>query len=209
MWRGIERILQGRDPREAWLFTQRFCGVCTTVHAHRLGARGRERAAARDAAQRAVHPEPDPGRARAARSHRPLLPAVGARLGRRHLGAEGRSGEGRRARREPLGLAGQRTAQMARRSRTSWKDFVASGQLGIFTNGYWGHPAMKLSPEVNLLAVVALPAGARVPAQGQPGRGDPRRQDAATSRTSPSAASRTPSTSTTDATLNMDRSSTR
>ena len=31
--------------------------------------------------------------------------------------------------------------------------FVAAGQLGIFTNGYWGHPAMKLSPEVNLLAV--------------------------------------------------------
>jgi hydrogenase large subunit len=33
MWRGIEKILEGRDPREAWLFTQRFCGVCTTVHA--------------------------------------------------------------------------------------------------------------------------------------------------------------------------------
>src|SRR5512144_529902 len=33
MWRGIELILLGRDPREAWLFTQRFCGVCTTVHA--------------------------------------------------------------------------------------------------------------------------------------------------------------------------------
>src|SRR5574339_1033859 len=33
MFRGIERILEGRDPREAWLFTQRFCGVCTTVHA--------------------------------------------------------------------------------------------------------------------------------------------------------------------------------
>src|SRR5579864_9529279 len=33
MWRGIERILVGRDPREAWMFTQRFCGVCTTVHA--------------------------------------------------------------------------------------------------------------------------------------------------------------------------------
>jgi hydrogenase large subunit len=31
--------------------------------------------------------------------------------------------------------------------------FVAKGQLGIFTNGYWGHPAMKLAPEVNLLAV--------------------------------------------------------
>src|SRR3974377_1434916 len=33
MFRGIETILQGRDPREAWLFAQRFCGVCTTVHA--------------------------------------------------------------------------------------------------------------------------------------------------------------------------------
>ena len=33
MFRGIETILKGRDPREAWLFTQRFCGVCTTVHA--------------------------------------------------------------------------------------------------------------------------------------------------------------------------------
>jgi hydrogenase large subunit len=29
---------------------------------------------------------------------------------------------------------------------------AASGQLGIFMNGYWGHPAMRLSPEVNLLA---------------------------------------------------------
>lgn len=27
MWRGIELILRGRDPRDAWLFTQRFCGV--------------------------------------------------------------------------------------------------------------------------------------------------------------------------------------
>ncbi len=33
------------------------------------------------------------------------------------------------------------------------KKFVASGQLGIFANGYWGHPAMKLPPVVNLLAV--------------------------------------------------------
>ena len=33
MWRGIETILQGRDPRDAWLFAQRICGVCTTVHA--------------------------------------------------------------------------------------------------------------------------------------------------------------------------------
>lgn len=33
MWRGIEVILRGRDPRDAWAFAQRICGVCTTVHA--------------------------------------------------------------------------------------------------------------------------------------------------------------------------------
>ena len=33
MFRGLELILQGRDPRDAWLFAQRACGVCTTVHA--------------------------------------------------------------------------------------------------------------------------------------------------------------------------------
>jgi hydrogenase large subunit len=33
------------------------------------------------------------------------------------------------------------------------RGFVEAGQLGIFTNGYWGHPAMRLSPEINLLAV--------------------------------------------------------
>jgi hydrogenase large subunit len=33
MWRGLELILQGRDPRDAWAFTERICGVCTTVHA--------------------------------------------------------------------------------------------------------------------------------------------------------------------------------
>lgn len=33
MWRGIEQILLGKDPRDAWVFAQRICGVCTTVHA--------------------------------------------------------------------------------------------------------------------------------------------------------------------------------
>jgi hydrogenase large subunit len=33
MFRGIEIVLLGRDPRDAWAFTQRICGVCTTVHA--------------------------------------------------------------------------------------------------------------------------------------------------------------------------------
>jgi hydrogenase large subunit len=37
-------------------------------------------------------------------------------------------------------------------SQDKLKTFVGSGQLGVYGSGYWGHPAMKLSPEVNLLA---------------------------------------------------------
>ena len=32
MVRGIELIMQGRDPRDAWAYAQRICGVCTLVH---------------------------------------------------------------------------------------------------------------------------------------------------------------------------------
>jgi hydrogenase large subunit len=33
MWRGLEVILKGLDPRDAWAFTERICGVCTGTHA--------------------------------------------------------------------------------------------------------------------------------------------------------------------------------
>ena len=59
MWRGIEVILKGRDPREAWLFAQRICGVCTTVHAM-ASVRSVENALQLEIpAERAVHPQPD------------------------------------------------------------------------------------------------------------------------------------------------------
>lgn len=32
-WRGLELIMHGRDPRDAWAYIQRICGVCTTAHA--------------------------------------------------------------------------------------------------------------------------------------------------------------------------------
>jgi hydrogenase large subunit len=34
-----------------------------------------------------------------------------------------------------------------------FKNFVESGQLGVFANGYWGHSAYKLPPAINLIAV--------------------------------------------------------
>ncbi|MDM3657050.1 nickel-dependent hydrogenase large subunit, partial [Proteus mirabilis] len=33
MWRGMEEILKGSDPSDAWIIVQRICGFCTTVHA--------------------------------------------------------------------------------------------------------------------------------------------------------------------------------
>ena len=54
MWRGIENILRGRDPRDAWLFTQRFCGVCTTVHAMASVRAVEDALKAGDPAQRAI-----------------------------------------------------------------------------------------------------------------------------------------------------------
>jgi hydrogenase large subunit len=59
MWRGIETILRGRDPRDAWLYTQRICGVCTTVHAI-CSLRAVENAlGSGDPAQRPADPQPD------------------------------------------------------------------------------------------------------------------------------------------------------
>lgn len=152
MWRGIEVILQGRDPREAWLFTQRICGVCTTVHAI--------------ASVRAVENALDleiPLNAQYIRNL--MLAAHGLHdhiVHFYHLSALDWVDVTSALKGDP-----NKTAQLAeslspwqgnsRREFQKVKDklagFVASGQLGIFTNGYWNHPAMHLSPEVNLLAV--------------------------------------------------------
>src|SRR6516165_3642852 len=151
MWRGIETILKGRDPREAWLYTQRFCGVCTTVHAM-ASVRSVE-----DALKLEIPPNAQYIRnliliAHALHDHIVHFyqlsaldwvdvlqipkadPAATSKL------AESISPWGRNARNE-LKAAQDRVNAVA-----------ASGQLGIFANGYWGHPAMRLSPEVNLLA---------------------------------------------------------
>jgi hydrogenase large subunit len=152
MFRGIERILQGRDPREAWLFTQRFCGVCTTVHA----------IASVRAVENALHLEVPLN----AQYIRNLIVAAHAMHDHivhfYHLSALDWVDVVSALKADPA-----KTSQLAE-SLSPWKHnsrhelkgvqdklkaFVDGGQLGPFTNGYWGHPAMKLSPEVNLLAV--------------------------------------------------------
>jgi hydrogenase large subunit len=57
MWRGLEVILKGRDPRDAWAFVERICGVCTGVHALTCGALRRGRARDRHPEERELDPQ--------------------------------------------------------------------------------------------------------------------------------------------------------
>ncbi|MFZ5446266.1 MAG: nickel-dependent hydrogenase large subunit [Myxococcota bacterium] len=152
MWRGVEQILLGRDPRDAWAITQRFCGVCTTVHAI-ASVRSVE-----NALKLAV-----PKNAQYIRNLMIAAHAVHDEVVHfYHLSALDWVDVTSALKADPI------KASQLGESLSTWpgngknemiavhaklKGLVESGQLGIFANGYWGHPAMKLPPEVNLLAV--------------------------------------------------------
>ena len=151
MWRGIEVILQGRDPRDAWAFVERICGVCTGVHAL-ASVRSVE-----DALGIKI-----PKNANIIRNlmHATLY-AQDHLVHFYHLHALDWVDVVSALKADP-----KRTSEI-QQSISPWpnsspgyfrevqnrlKKFVESGQLGIFANAYWGHPAYKLPPEVNLLA---------------------------------------------------------
>ena len=152
MVRGLEKIVQGRDPRDVWAFVQRACGVCTTVHAI--------------ASVRSVESALNITIPRNAEIVRNII-TISQYMQDHvihfyHLHALDWVDVT-----QVLGADPAKTSALAQ-SISKWpnsspgyfedvktriKKFVDSGQLGIFANGYWGHPAMKLPPEVNLLAV--------------------------------------------------------
>ncbi|HJV25071.1 MAG TPA: nickel-dependent hydrogenase large subunit [Aromatoleum sp.] len=152
MWRGVENILIGRDPRDAWAITQRICGVCTTVHAI-CSVRAVENALKLDI----------PVNAQLIRNMIILAHAVHDQIVHfYHLSALDwvdvvsalkADPDKAAALGESLSTWSGNSKHEMRKVKEKLASYVASGQLGIFTNGYWGHPAMKLSPEVNLLAV--------------------------------------------------------
>jgi len=153
MVRGIEIILRGRDPRDAWAFAQRICGVCTLVHG----------IASVRAVENALNYK-IPANAQLIRN---LM--IGAQyvhdhvMHFYHLHALDWVDIVSALKADP-----KATSELAQTVSPSYpksspgyfsdiqkrvKDFVESGQLGIFANGYWGHPAYKLPPEANLMAV--------------------------------------------------------
>jgi [NiFe] hydrogenase large subunit/hydrogenase large subunit len=151
MFRGVEIILKDRDPREAWFFTQRICGVCTTVHAI--------------ASVRAVENALGitiPDNARLVRNLIEAAQFVQDHVMHfYHLHALDWVDVVSALQADPA------TASDLQRSISSWPNsspayfaavrsrlqgMVDSGQLGLFANGYWGHPAYILPAEVNLIA---------------------------------------------------------
>jgi hydrogenase large subunit len=152
MVRGIERILQGRDPRDAWAFVGRVCGVCTTVHSL-ASCRSVE-----DALDIAIPPNAELVRNIMDCSqfmHDHVVHFY-------HLHAMDWVDVV-----DALNADPKKTSEIAQ-SISNWpksspgyfsdlqkriKKFVESGQLGIFANGYWGHPAYKLPSEINLIGL--------------------------------------------------------
>lgn len=151
MFRGIEKILRGRDPRDAWFWTQRFCGVCTTVHSI-ASIRAVE-----DALKIKIPPN--------AQLIRNIIMGIqnvqDHVIHFYHLHALDWVDITSGLKADPT-----KTAALAA-SLSDWpnnsatyfkgvqdkvKAFVASGRLGPFANAYWGHPAYKLPPEANLMA---------------------------------------------------------
>jgi hydrogenase large subunit len=152
MWRGVERILIGRDPRDCWAFAQRICGVCTTVHAF----------ASIRAVEDALGIEV-PSLAQAFRNL--ILAAQNVHdhvMHFYHLHALDWVNVPNSLKADP-----RKTSELAQ-SISTWPNssevyfrelqsklqkFVESGQLGIFANAYWSHPSYVLPPEADLLAV--------------------------------------------------------
>jgi Ni,Fe-hydrogenase I large subunit len=152
MFRGIELILRGRDPREAWIWTQRICGVCTTVHAL-ASVRAVEDALGIEVPENANLIRNIIGASQYVQDH--VIHFY-------HLHALDWVDVTLALKADPA-----KTSQLAE-SISPWpkssrnyfkgvqdkvKALVESKQLSLFSSGYWGHPAYHLPPEANLLAV--------------------------------------------------------
>jgi hydrogenase large subunit len=152
MVRGIEIILRDRDPRDAWAFAQRICGVCTLVHGI--------------ASVRAVEDAlqyPIPVNAQLIRNLMMVSQFAHDHVVHfYHLQALDWVDVVAALKADPKATSAfaQSTSAYARSSPGYFADvqqriktLVESGQLGIFANGYWGHPGYRLPPEANLMAM--------------------------------------------------------
>jgi hydrogenase large subunit len=153
MWRGLEVILKGRDPRDAWAFTQRICGVCTGTHAL-TSVRAVE-----DALGIQI-----PENANSIRNIMQLtLQAHDHLVHFYHLHALDWVNPVNALKADPKATSELQQKVSPHHPKSSpgyfrdiqnrLKKFVESGQLGPFKNGYWTNPSYLLPPEGDLMAV--------------------------------------------------------
>ena len=151
MWRGIELILKDRDPRDAWMFAQRICGVCTTVHAI-ASVRAVENALNLEVPLNAQYIRNMIVAAHGVHDHIVHFYHLAALDWVDIVSALKGDPEGAAKLGATLSDYKANSVPNIRAVRDKLKTFVDSGNLGVFASGYWGHPAMKLPPDVNLLA---------------------------------------------------------
>ena len=152
MWRGMEEIVKNRDPRDAWMIVQRICGVCTTTHAL-SSVRAAESALNIDVPVNAQYIRNIILAAHTTHDHIVHFYQLSA-LDWVDI-TSALQADPTKASEMLKGVSTWHlnSPEEFTKVQNKIKDLVASGQLGIFANGYWGHPAMKLPPEVNLIAV--------------------------------------------------------
>jgi len=151
LFRGIETILKGRDPRDVGLIAQRICGVCTNVHYR----------ASIGAVENAYGIVP-PKNAEIIRNLVTLSLFVQDHIIHYYhlhsldyvdvVSATGADPE----KAAELALTWHdhpyrtSTGHMSA-VREKLTSFVKAGRLGLFANGYWGHKAYRFTPEQNLI----------------------------------------------------------
>ena len=152
MWRGMENIVKGSDPRDAWMIMQRICGVCTTVHAI-ISVRAVEDALGAKVPVNAQYIRNMILSAHSMHDHIVHFYQLSAMDWVDITAALNADPDKAVEMLKGVSTWGLNSANEFRNVQNKIKSLVESGQLGIFANGYFGHPAMKLPPEVNLIAV--------------------------------------------------------
>ena len=153
LWRGIELILKGRDPRDAGLMAQRICGVCTYSH-YKAGVEAVEDALG-------------------------VIPPLNAKLVRSLLNeslymhdhvvhfyhlhgldwvdiVSALSADPAKASKEAFKYSDSPIAtgeDELKAVQERVKGFTKKGSLGPFANAYWGNKTYKFTPEQNLIAL--------------------------------------------------------
>jgi len=152
MWRGLEIILKGRDPRDAWAFTERICGVCTGVHAL-TSVRAVEDALGIEIPENANSIRNLMMLAQYTQDHLVHFYHLHALDWVDVVSALQADPKATSELQQSISPWPKSSPGYFRSVQDKLKRFVESGQLGPFANAYWGSPAYKLPPEANLMAV--------------------------------------------------------